>query len=194
MKATGLNKWFPLALLLGQLLASGAPARDTPFPDEQDPSMSGGFVEPEPWMEQEFQLPPFPNDSDLLRIEPMRPDPQFDYLVDRKTLSVGEDGVVRYTLVISAKQGNARNLRVEGIRCGTSEYRTYAYGTEQGTFKPARRSTWARIRTDPSDRIRADLKRYYFCKEGHGRPFPRTKILHYLRVGGDSGGHRFLFE
>jgi len=164
------------------------------FPDEQEPELSGTFEEPEPWIERELELPPYPDDSDLLRVEPIRADAQFTYWVDGKNLSVGDDGVVRYTLVISAKQGNARNLRVEGIRCGTTEYRTYAYGTAAGIIKVRRRSVWTPIREDTSDHIRSDLKRYYFCKEGQGVPFPRKKIIYYLRVGADTTGHRFLFE
>lgn len=175
-------------------LLAGAAIAVEKFPDEVEPAFPGTFEEAEPWMERELPLPPYPNDNDLLHVKPVRSDPQFDYWVDGKALSVADDGVVRYTLVISAKRGNARNLRVEGIRCGTTEYKTYAYGTDQGTFKPARRSVWTPIRDDASDRIRADLKRYYFCMEGQGVPFPRKKIMHYLRVGADTGGNRFMFE
>jgi hypothetical protein len=196
MRLIRAKKWYWLALLCAylQLSACGGGGRDNPFFDEQEPAVSGTIEEPAPWMEREFQLPPFPKDGDLLRVEPMRPDPQFEYWIDREHLSIAEDDVVRYTLVISARQGNARNVRVEGIRCATTEYRTYAYGTEQDTLKPARRSIWRPIPDDLSDRIRGDLKRYYFCKEGRGVPFRRSQILHYLRVGGDSGGQRFLFE
>lgn len=194
MRPRSLRITYLLASVWVMLLAALAQAADTRFPDEQEPEFSGTLEEPEPWIEREFQMPPYPDDRDLLRVEPVRTDPQFDYWVDGKNLSIGDDGVVRYTLVISAKTGNARNLRVEGIRCGTTEYRTYAYGTGRGTLKPARRSAWAPIRNDASDHIRADLKRYYFCKEGRGVPFPRKKIMHYLRVGADTGGNRFLFE
>lgn len=183
-----------LLVLLWTALLAGVATAVEKFPDEVEPQFPGTFEEPEPWMERELPLPPYPDDSDLLHVAPIRADPQFDYWVDKENLSVSDDGVVRYTLVISAKTGNARNLRVEGIRCGTTEYKTYAYGTDQGTLKLARRSVWTPIRDDASDHIRGDLKRYYFCKEGHGAPFPRKQILHYLRVGAQTGGNRFLFE
>lgn len=193
MGRSWLGKRYFMAVLLSPWLAGAAVAMEK-FPDEQEPAYPGTFEEALPWMEREFQMPPYPNDKDLLVVAPVRSDPQFDYAVDGKNLSVGDDGVVRYTLVISAKNGNARNVRVEGIRCGTTEYKTYAYGTDQGTLKPARRPEWTPIRDHLSDRIRADLKRYYFCKEGQGVPFRRNKIMHYLRVGADTGGNRFLFE
>lgn len=45
--------------------------------------------------------------------------------IDPETISIGEDGVVRYVVVASSPQG-ATNALFEGIRCSTGEYRVYA--------------------------------------------------------------------
>jgi len=56
-----------------------------------------------------------------------------DFLVDGASLSVADDGVVRYTLVARSRQG-AESVSFEGIRCSSGEYRLYATGAgRQGT-------------------------------------------------------------
>ena len=96
-----------------------------------------------------------------------------------------------------ADTGNASNLRFEGLLCGSDQYRTYAHGRADGTWRRVRNSGWEPFAADPSDHLRVALKRYYFCKEGMGVPLTRERILQNLRRGGDAAqeqGTRWFFD
>jgi len=56
----------------------------------------------------------------------------FRYFVDRRTLSVGKDGIVRYVLV--ARSAGAQNVSFEAFRCATAEHRVYALGRADGSW------------------------------------------------------------
>ena len=70
------------------------------------------------------------------------------HYIDAKSISIGEDGVVRYTLVIRTA-GGATNTSFEGIRCSTQEQKYYAIGRSDGTWSRARNPQWKRI--EPRD-------------------------------------------
>ena len=75
--------------------------------------------------EESVALPAYPVPKDL--VEFTIDDPAgFRYFVDRATLSVGKDGVVRYVLV--ARSASAQNVSFEGFRCASGEHRVYALG------------------------------------------------------------------
>ncbi len=157
------------------------------FPDEQgEPALPSTYKDPEPWRERGWELPPFPEDGDLFEVQPIDHDPFFRFWVDGASLSIGPDRVIRYVLVITADSGNARNLRYEGMLCEAQQYRTYAYGRQDGSWRQLRDSSWEPFAADPSDYIRVALKRYYFCKDGLGEPLPRKRILANLRRGGSA--------
>ena len=185
----------PLFLLFLAFAATPALA-EIEFPDERnEPKLPSTFEEPEPWREQGSELPPLPEDGDLLEVKPMDSDPYFHYWVDAASLSIGADEVIRYTMVITSNLGPARNLRFEGMLCGANEYRTYAHGTPDGAWRTVRNSSWESFTADSSDRIRWDLKRYFFCKDGMGKPLPRNQILQNLRRGGNADqGTRWFFD
>ena len=106
-------------MMVGALVTgmSGLAAANPNFDDEYDAK---------PWSEIEVVLPPYPQEADLLsfRVGAVR-DTQF--LVDTKSMAVGSDDVVRYTLVVIGS-GGARNVSYEGLRCATGERRFYAFG------------------------------------------------------------------
>lgn len=87
------------------------------------------------------------------------------FMVDASSLSVGEDGVVRYVIVIETR-GGARNVAFEGIRCETREVRVYATGRLDGSWGKARNSAWERIRDGAINRYRAALFLDFFCPSG----------------------------
>jgi hypothetical protein len=89
------------------------------------------------WQELQAQIPPYPNLDKLLPFEGGGASPHHFY-VDPASISIGEDGVVRYTLVVRTA-GGATNVSFEGIRCETRERKTYAIGH-------SRNHTWARPR------------------------------------------------
>jgi len=84
-----------------------------------------------PVAEESVALPAYPAPANL--VEFMIDDPGgFRYFVDRATLSVGKDGVVRYVLV--ARSASAQNVSFEGFRCATGEHRVYALGRADGSW------------------------------------------------------------
>lgn len=54
---------------------------------------------------------------------------EFRFFVDAATLSVSDDGIVRYVLV-ARSPGGVDNVSLEGMRCATSEVRIYALGRD----------------------------------------------------------------
>ncbi|WP_168209802.1 CNP1-like family protein [Chromobacterium paludis] len=78
-----------------------------------------------PWEEQAYALPAYPQAADWIEVKP-------DWLqsnrffIDAKTLSVGQDGVVRY--ISKVLSGKVENLSVEGIQCKNNQYKAYGFG------------------------------------------------------------------
>jgi hypothetical protein len=106
-------------------------------------------LERKPWDVQRAQLPPYPKEADLLHIYVGSATP-FAFFVDRASVSVGQDGIVRYTLVARSSSG-ATNVSYEGMRCETYESKTYAFGRSDGTWVQARNQQWSsysRYQTD----------------------------------------------
>src|SRR5690242_13638733 len=90
------------------------------------------FDHERPWVELQTELPPYPEQENLLQFD-AGPASSNTHYVDGASITVGEDGVVRYTLVIKSPTG-AMNVSYEGIRCQTEEKRTYAYGRNDKTW------------------------------------------------------------
>lgn len=85
----------------------------------------------------------------------------FDFYIDSASLSVGEDGVVRYVLVTRSRHG-AQSVSFEGIRCSTAEYRIYATGVGEGRWSPSN-TPWRPIEPRSVQRWHNALWREYFC-------------------------------
>lgn len=102
-----------------------------------------------PWEAQKALLPPYPKEANLLRIYVGSATP-FTFFVDPASVSVGQDGIVRYTLVARSSSG-ATNVSYGGMRCETYESKTYAFGRSDGTWVQARNQQWipySRYETD----------------------------------------------
>ena len=141
------------AVALGLCLASLAWAADV----DEDPD------EEKAWKEAEVVLPAFPEEADLLPF-PVGPRNNMRFMVDGKSISIGADDVIRYTLVVVSSQG-ARNISFEGIRCETAERRTYAFGRQDGTWSKARSDQWRKISGGATNQY-VVLYAQYFCAMG----------------------------
>lgn len=129
----------PIALVAGILacvLAQGAAAQSGWFE-----SMFGD--ESKEWKEIEAQLPPYPKTENLLAIDAGGATPH-KFFIDAPSISVGEDGVVRYSLVVKTA-GGATNVTFEGMRCDVRELKLYALGHANGSWSRARDPKWRRI-------------------------------------------------
>ena len=117
-------------------------------------------VERRGWKEGEYKLPPPPKADDLIEFF-VSSATDFRFFVDPQSLSVGKDGVVRYTLVARSPSG-AENVTYEGIRCSEGRLRVYAYGRPGGGWSE-RDSEWRPIEPKTVQRWHNALWREYFC-------------------------------
>jgi hypothetical protein len=92
--------------------------------------------------EVETKLPPPPADANLIPFQ-VSTTGQLTFAVDSKSVVVGEDGAVRYAVVITSPTG-ARNVSYEGVRCDVFQRKLFA------TLPPGSKD-WVRNRSD--DRI-----------------------------------------
>ena len=128
--------------------------------------------------ESELILPAAPHKANLLPFY-VSPTATLDFAIDGKSLSVTEDGIVRFTLVITSAAG-ATNISHEGIRCSTYEKKRYATGQQDGSWSPARRDVWEPIRDMGANRQHAALAKDYFC-DGEGVSGKAAAIVDRLR-------------
>ncbi len=140
-------------------------------------------VEPESWLEEGTQVPTFPEKASLFEVEVAGGYP-FQVYLDSKTLTVGKDGVVRYTVVLQSS-GGARNILFEGIHCSRRQYRRYAYGIDE-TWSPFQDSDWVTITGGGQDRYRFVLYRNYLC-DTSGTALTVQDIRRRLRAVGSFG-------
>ncbi|WP_172600093.1 CNP1-like family protein [Sulfuricystis multivorans] len=130
---------------------------------------AGLFADEDPdapkWEEETPQLPGFPKEADLREFFVSATTPH-RYFIDTASLSVGKDGVVRYTLVVHTR-GGVTNITYEGLRCATGQFKIYATGHTDGRWVMARQSAWRPIENNPTYRHHAALSHDYFCPIGN---------------------------
>jgi hypothetical protein len=90
------------------------------------------------------------------------------FFIDAPSILLGNDGVVRYTMVVQNTTG-ARTVTFEGIRCSAASQRYYALGQSDGTWSPARSGDWRQFDTEDRTRPQAVLFFDVFCP---GRRIP----------------------
>lgn len=91
------------------------------------------------------------------------PTTTMNFAVDAKSVSVTDEGIVRFVLVITSPSG-ATNISYEGIRCSTGEKKLYASGQLNGDWSLARRDVWETIIDRGPNRYHAALAKDYFCE------------------------------
>lgn len=122
------------------------------------------FEQDKPWVEVAAQLPVYPKPENLLPFS-VSSATSNRFFVDAASISVGEDRVVRYTVVIEAT-GGARNVSFEGLRCESGERRLYAYGHPDGTWSKARNAGWEAIKFRSLLSYQKALFEDHFCPDG----------------------------
>lgn len=116
-----------------------------------------------PWQEVAVQMPSAPQQADLVPFYVSATATQ-SFAIDTRSLSLGTDGVIRYTLVAISDAG-AKNVSYEGIRCATYERKLYAFGRTDGSWSRSRRDQWERIQSNAANRQHAALAKDFFCAE-----------------------------
>jgi hypothetical protein len=116
------------------------------------------------WQEMVVSMPTAPRKESLIPFY-VSAATENQFFIDGASLSVGEDGVVRYVLIVQTL-GGARNISYEGMRCLTRERRIYASGRLDGSWSKSRNNEWVRIRDAVANRQYAELFLEYFCPGG----------------------------
>jgi hypothetical protein len=120
----------------------------------------GGVIEEKAFKETEAELPVYPQEAGLLEFLPRR-NSAFHSYIDGQSLSIGEDRVVRYSMLIKSPSG-AVNTSYEGLRCKTSEYKVYAFGTDGSQWAKVPDPQWQKIPRLTGD-FRFALYKDYYC-------------------------------
>jgi hypothetical protein len=122
------------------------------------------FEQDKAWVEVAAQLPAYPKTENLLPFAVSSATPN-RHFIDAASISVSEDKVIRYTVVIEAA-GGAKNVSFEGLRCESGERRLYAYGHPDGTWSKARNAGWEDIKFRSLLSYQKALYEDYFCPNG----------------------------
>jgi hypothetical protein len=153
---------WPAFLLLAAVTTASAQHGDTvgPLP------LNSGSREENTWQESKAELPPFPKQENLHEFF-VSAATSNTYFIDASTLTVGEDRVVRYVLVVETS-GGASNVSFEGINCEILSWKLYATGRRDGTWHKtdAHRVKWRHIENKPINGYHAAMSRYLFCPNG----------------------------
>ena len=136
-------------------------------------------MEKKQWREIEAELPVYPKAENLVPFSGGAATVH-QFFVDAQSLSVGADGVVRYTLVIKTS-GGATNVTHEGIRCDARQQKTYAIGQPKGGWTRARDPQWRYIEYRTFNNHHRILHNEYLCVAGREPAETPKDILRLLR-------------
>lgn len=137
-----------------------------------------------PWQEAEIQLPEFPEKENLIPFT-VNAETDMRFFIDEKSISVGSDEVIRYSLVVISPSG-AESISFEGMRCATAERRVYAFGQTGKTWSKPRKNQWTRILGSGTSHPVA-LFSNYFCAIGQRAVTTPEEASHALRHGVTQG-------
>ena len=162
-----------LLLLPVTLFADSLPSEDGPV----------GFNPPRyeekpAWQEQPVVLPAWPHSEHLIELAVNNRGAPFETFIDSNSISVAEDGVVRFTSVQISSNG-VWNVTYEGLHCGKRAYRRYAYGIRE-QWHLLHGSDWQRLTTEGTGRYRYVLYKYFMCRTAESRK-DASQIVQKLR-------------
>lgn len=115
------------------------------------------------WQEISVQFPAAPLSENLLPFY-VSPTATRSFAIDAKSLTVGTDGVIRYTLV-TRSEAAAINISYEGIRCKSFEKKLYAFGHSDGSWSRSRHHEWEKINALAANPHHSVLAKDFFCRQ-----------------------------
>jgi len=133
------------------------------------------------WKEGKVVLPPYPKPGNLISFA-VSATTDFKFFIDSASLSVGDDGVVRYTVVARSASG-VDNVSYEGIHCRDGTYKVYAFGQSNGTWRRNPLAQWRPVEAGSVMLWRQVLRNNYFCPQNL-RIRDATEGLAALKRGG----------
>jgi hypothetical protein len=137
------------------------------------------YREPETWKEAEVTLPTRFSTDKLVTVE-IEDRSSFEYGIDPDTLSVGNDGVVRYVFVARSRSG-AVNVLYEGVRCNAAEVKVYGrWDPGSASWRTSATDEWQALDTRGSTRRALKLAQAGLC-DGRAPTGSPRQILETLR-------------
>lgn len=133
-----------------------------------------------PWSEMQEKIPTYPSDQNLIPLNVSAVTPH-RFFVDAASISISNDGVVRYTMVIKTA-GGSTNISFEAIRCETHEQKYYAIGRSDKTWVRARSPQWRPITFKDVNAQHFTLYSEFMCR-GKFMMESAAQIVQALRNG-----------
>ncbi|TWG78775.1 CNP1-like family protein [Cupriavidus gilardii J11] len=160
--------------------------------DDQEPVFLLDRLASKGFNEAPTKLPAPPAEADLIPFE-VGTTGRLSFAVDAKSIVVGEDGAVRYTVVVSSPSG-ARNISHEGVRCDTFQRKLFATmppGSKQWVPNSSvGAEQWRRMDPGVRNSYAANLAIDYLC-EGRTVAGKAEDIVRTLRDGTPRSAARF---
>lgn len=139
---------------------------------------SAQLVSPPPdWKELDAPPPPALKQQGLIPVDIQGSTLRFG--VDPASVTLGEDGIVRYVVVATGAEG-AVNAMYEGVRCQTAEVKTYARHTPGSGWTPVAGTDWRPLHGPPASRHSLVIARTGVCL-GHSANRSVATIVRDLR-------------
>ena len=109
---------------------------------------------------------------------------QHETALDPSSISVGGDGITRYTLLVRTARG-IDNVSYEGIRCSTQEWKMYATGRPDGGWSRTPAPRWQRIEQSGLNAIRYTLWDEYVCDRDGVTPKNGSVVIAKIKKSSD---------
>ena len=115
------------------------------------------------WRESAVPAPPAFDLKRLIRIDSPKGS-SLTYGVDPATLSVTPEGIVRYVIAATSKDGG-QNIMYEGIRCSTGQHRVYARYSANTGWSPLQEGDWHSLYGSAATRHALTLSLAGVCRD-----------------------------
>lgn len=181
MRPCASDRIFPRILVV--LLALALVPASAPGLDDEEAGWTPKHIKPrDPWQEQETALPAYPHEDRLVAAGTNSAGQPFETFVDSQSLSIDEDGVVRYTVVFISSTG-VWNVNYEGLHCGERAWRRYAYGFD-GQWMSLGDTPWQPVAASGFNRYQNIFYTWLMCPPG--KPLTSVDdILRRMKTGAD---------
>ena len=152
-------------------------------------SMAQVFVEDPDWKEVDVPSAPAFNKDRLIPVA-MPPYVTLRFGVDPATLTITNDGVVRYVMVARSSENSGTSsgtssgtlsAMYEGIRCVSGEFKTYARFNASGQWAPVNNPQWRPLNDNNTSKHALALARQGACDGRSARARSVPTIISALR-------------
>ena len=139
------------------------------------------IVEDPDWKEVDVPTPPSFNKDKLIPVT-MPPYVTLRFGVDPATLTITDDGVIRYVMVAQSLGGSGSfSAMYEGIRCAAGEFKTYARFNASGQWAPVSNPLWRPLNDNNTSKHALALARQGACDGRSARARSVQSIVSALK-------------